>query len=490
MKKTFNEKINSQSGFALVLTLVVMAAMTAIGLAALTNSTTDLLITRNEKEARLAFTLAEIGIDEALSRMSLRLYLLDSDGVPTTNIDPRRVGETPTDKADRIASNIPQIGPGGAVPDAFTSWSASGTHVNAVEVVGLRDEDLGGSYSVDVDYTYESEDPYTWCSTPIGLYDDGCAAGIVDIVLFCEAFGFIGGGALKECDGAEPVYEIISKGKTLSGTEAVVKVYVSASSLNVVPPGNSILFTERKIDLGNNNVKVEGATGGTLGKVAARNIEGDDIPGGIRGNTLADRVQVGNNDTDGCATNNNCIDISDTGVSIIDDWSAGDFEDYLGMPFRDLKGFSDHVLPKTSNNQENVPTGILGTICDEDSVDEADHIDCPLGEPSIVYLDNGDGNGGGTYNIAGGETGRGIMIVTGDLQLAGGFVYEGFIYVLGNLTTTGSTTIWGAIMVKGKTFGDPAIELRGSMTIDGSIPVATAVATSLGISKVLRWQRE
>jgi len=55
--------IKDNEGFALILALVVMAAMTAIGIGALLLSTTDMLIARNDRDAKSAFYLAETGKD-------------------------------------------------------------------------------------------------------------------------------------------------------------------------------------------------------------------------------------------------------------------------------------------------------------------------------------------------------------------------------------------------------------------------------------------
>ena len=69
MQKHLKYTLGSQKGFALILTLIIMAAMTAIGIAAVTTATTDMLIARNEVEAQKAFLLAEQGFQEAIARL-------------------------------------------------------------------------------------------------------------------------------------------------------------------------------------------------------------------------------------------------------------------------------------------------------------------------------------------------------------------------------------------------------------------------------------
>ncbi|MBI5560739.1 MAG: pilus assembly PilX N-terminal domain-containing protein, partial [Deltaproteobacteria bacterium] len=85
------DKIKDERGFALVLSLVVMAAMTAIGIAAVMTSTTDMLIARNDREAKTGFFLAESGIEEAIGRMDLAMS------------HARYVGESFAERQTRIA---------------------------------------------------------------------------------------------------------------------------------------------------------------------------------------------------------------------------------------------------------------------------------------------------------------------------------------------------------------------------------------------------
>ena len=56
-------------GFVLVLALVTMLAMTVIGLSVVMNMTTDMQLSRNERDAKISFQLAEAGINEAIARL-------------------------------------------------------------------------------------------------------------------------------------------------------------------------------------------------------------------------------------------------------------------------------------------------------------------------------------------------------------------------------------------------------------------------------------
>ena len=62
---------SGQEGFVLILALVTMLAMTLIGLSVIMSSTTDLQLARNDRDAKLAFQLAEAGINEASARLHL-----------------------------------------------------------------------------------------------------------------------------------------------------------------------------------------------------------------------------------------------------------------------------------------------------------------------------------------------------------------------------------------------------------------------------------
>ena len=63
--------LKSEKGFVLVLALVSMFAMSIIGISLIMNMTTDVQLARNEREGKLAFQLADAGINEAIARFKL-----------------------------------------------------------------------------------------------------------------------------------------------------------------------------------------------------------------------------------------------------------------------------------------------------------------------------------------------------------------------------------------------------------------------------------
>ncbi len=208
MKTT--DSIRNEKGFILVLALIVMAAMTAIGLAIITSSTTDMLISRNETEAKKAFYLAEAGVQEALGRMRLA-----NTG--------RFIGENSAQRAGRIA-NGDMPGGGGMAPQTFTSSDLSSQSPNPLQ-------SLNGSYSVTVKYA--AADGSTWCYGPASPFNtcDG------RVILYGQNYSFPANSPPK---GIVPVYQIDSTGTTASLTSAAIREYVTSVSLNVIPPAGDV----------------------------------------------------------------------------------------------------------------------------------------------------------------------------------------------------------------------------------------------------------
>src|SRR3989304_2956061 len=133
--------IKDNEGFALILALVVMAAMTAIGIGALLLSTTDMLIARNDRDAKSAFYLAETGMEEALGRTDLPLS------------HARFVGETFAERQTRIA--------GTSTTFAADSFDSSSLNLG-----------MGGTYGTTLSYATESMADASWCDDdPVG---NGC----------------------------------------------------------------------------------------------------------------------------------------------------------------------------------------------------------------------------------------------------------------------------------------------------------------------------
>ncbi len=90
----FRERdISSQCGSALVITLMVLTALTILGVAALNTSGVELKISRNEREVRETFCLAEGAVAEGVQRLSaLSAVDLNEQYLPWHH--PRKAAET------------------------------------------------------------------------------------------------------------------------------------------------------------------------------------------------------------------------------------------------------------------------------------------------------------------------------------------------------------------------------------------------------------
>jgi Tfp pilus assembly protein PilX len=396
------EIIRCEKGFALVLSLVVMSAMTAIGIAALTTSTTDMLIARNEKEAKTAFSLAETGIEEAVGRLDL------------SGTNARFAGENAQQRKNRRDGT-----------PSFTNSDFDST--------GLNLSETGGSY--DVDFVYALEGTDTWCK-PVG----DCS-GTPEIVLYGQDFGFSGTGV--PATGFVPIYKIESTGEAGAGTSVIIRAYVAASTLNVVPPAGDIFS--------NSTIAASGASG-------------------INGSACGTAI------TSGCdpVANPNCTNACPTFPG------AANMDEYLGINIDELKSYADVVHTQTGVLEVIYDDADLGntTICSTSTTDIDAHI-CD-NESKIIYIDNA---GAGDAGIAGNTSGRGILVITGDLDVMGTLNWEGTLYVLGELVGAGNVNTFGTIMA------NDFINFTGNLTAFGSTDVATSVADSVGIPKMVRWSR-
>lgn len=442
-------RLKEEKGFALVLSIVIMAAMTAIGLAAITTSNTEMLIARNQVESRTAFYLAEIGIEEAIARMDLK------------EDNSNHIGETNATKENRIDN-----------PDTATL----STHnlVNNTDLLGL--ENLGGTYTVDIAYARESVD--TWCrDDPDDATDDTDSCANNEILVYCVDFiGVATPGVPGSCERALPIYVLTSEGETTNGAKSSIRSYVTSSMLNVVPPGNTILFSE-------GSIYMQGA-GGITGDIASYGMDTAG-PNGAIDNDCVDP----------------CFDVSSTLATWNPPYGPGDMDCYIGLCIMDgsINSFADYVTEHTSASVIQLPEAgqTYGEVCSTSTADDWGPHACDGNESVLVVIDNGDGAGGsnGAAKLVSNTMGRGILVVTGDLELGGGVVWEGMIYVMGKLKVSGTNTIFGTAMIQGDGVdmsGNEAsadVYVVGSLNVYGSVEVATSVLDGVGMPKVLRWSK-
>lgn len=410
------DKLKDERGFVLILVLMLLAAMTAIGTAALMTSNTDMLIARNEKDSKNAFYLAETGIEETVGRMDL------------SNSNTRFIGETQAQKTNRLgADGLPNTADDPANP------SFNGASNSTFNSASLNLSNTGGTYAVTVTYAREGTD--TWCKA-------GCDT---QIVLYGQDFGFIGAGV--PTIGYVPVYQIDSVGTTTSGTTATIRAYITASTLNVIPPAGDI-FSNTSIN-----------TSGNAGLVGA-----------VATNPLTP-IEPGD-----CAAG--CTNVSAQ-------WSNAEMTTYLGINLSEIPSHADAPSPYTQSGNtiyQAANNNQWGVACSTNTDVANVNVHICENEAKIIYIDNDDPATNNDARIPGGA-GRGILVVTGDLNLSGNLVWEGMIYIMGSLNGNGSVTCFGTIMA------NSTINFNGSISVAGSAAVAQSVADMAGASRMLRWTR-
>lgn len=386
----FRKDDSGEKGFVLILALVTMVAMTLIGISLVSNMTTDIQLSRNERESKIAFQLAEAGVNEAISRLHL----------PTV-ADPRYVGEKPADAGYRT-----------------TGWAGYVFNSDAA-VVGTLGS--GQSYTVTVRYLGESntegfcdDNDVTNTSVTAAVPPAACDQTPEEVAMYGRDFN-IDASVTSIRYGRLPIYHIISTG-TVNTTTRTVHAYVGGSSLNT------------------------------------------DTEAGI--NTNSTITWNGGNCTTSVAPAGSCKETQ-----------ANDYPTYLGEDLtttvRDMADEQHQCSTGTCNGAgDDIPSnGQLDTVV-------ADWGDAAGNSYStFIYIDNP-----GRQVKMTGLNGRGILIVTGDLDLAGNVTYEGLIYVLGQLTISG-----GGATVKNVTGG---IMARNVVTLNGAnLTVAYDQATLLDVAR-------
>lgn len=414
-----NKPHKDEKGFVLILALVTMLAMTIIGLSVVMNMTTDMQLSRNERDAKAAFQLAEAGINEAIARLHL----------PTSS--PRHIGELAGDAGYRTIS-----------------WNSGGDKNFGT---GNADTDRqsadGLNYEVEISYLDESNPegfcddneaaPNTTVNHPV-VPPAGCQNTASEIVMFGKDFRM--GSLTNITYGKHPVYRISSVG-TSNGTSRTIEAYLGATNLNT--------DTEGAI---NTNACISIAGGATS------------ITGGVK--------EAGGG---GCTTCNDGLG----GCAV----KANDpMDTYLGPDISDVIDFADE-----KHQCKNGTCSAAGD--DMPSSGKIDDIVQDWGDyagdtySTMIYIDN---SGGKEADISGNFTGRGILIVTGDLKLSGNLSYEGLIYVFGTLTISGGGS---ALNVQGGIMADNTVGLNGNITVTYDQATLLDVSKENSASTFVLWKR-
>lgn len=379
--KYLKDGIKEDKGFILILALVTMLAMTLIGLSIVMNMTTDMQLARNDREAKLAFQLAEAGIREASARLHL------------SSANPKYIGEKKNPVQDAFYRdrrwNAPELG--GTNLGRDFSYSAA-----SIGALGANQ-----NYTVTIRYLAESN-PEGFCDSNAVGDNIGVGSAVppatlncnpAEIVMYGQDFN-LAASVTQIKYGQLPSYRLVSTG-TSNGTSRTIEAYLGESNLNV--------DTAYAINT-NSCITVAGGS-----------------------NTVTGSVQQG----PGCA-----CDASLSGGCSPNKAATIDMTTYLGDSFANIMTYSDEVHSCTNANcsapGNDIPSSgqLDGVVTNWGSVAGQ--------EGTLLFINN---SGGKEVSITGIVDGEGILIVTGDLKISGNVKWEGLIYVMGTLTISGSVDV-------------------------------------------------
>ncbi|MBI5586744.1 MAG: hypothetical protein HY889_00080 [Deltaproteobacteria bacterium] len=389
--KDLKDGIREDKGFILILALVTMLAMTLIGLSVVMNMTTDMQLARNDREAKLAFQLAEAGLREASARLHL------------TSTKAKYIGEKSTDAGYRT-----------------TAWNAnnslgrnfgSGMAGAAASVDNLN-------YTVTINYLTE-DNPEGFCdSNNVANNDAGnasvppaaCAKNPPEIVMYGQDFNLNSAVSYIKY-GTLPVYKLTSTG-TSNGTSRTVVAYLGESNLN----------TDTTFAINTNSCI--GVSGGS--------------------NTITGSVQQGA----GCA-----CDPQLNGGCSPNKTAPIDMQTYLGDSLANIQTYADQVHSCTtatcngagndipaSGQLDGVVTNWKGTGPQEGVLLYINN----SGGKEVSITGNVDGEGilivTGDLKISGTVKWEGLIYVLGTLTVSGSVNIEGGIMANQAVTLNGSVT--------------------------------------------------
>ena len=371
--------IGNERGFVLVLGLVTMAVMTIIGISIMMNMNVDMHLSSNERESKVAFQLAEAGINEAIAR----LHLSSSNAM--------YIGEQTTDANYRT-----------------TAWNVGNSLGNdfGFNVGGNRNSADNLNYDVTITYLNEAN-LESFCDENDNVANDSvthpnvpplaCDNANAEVVMFGQDFN-IAATMTPITYGKHPVYRIRSTGTSGNNTVRTIEVDLGASSLN----------TDTNAGLNTNT---------------CLNVSG--------GAAVLDSV------IQDPACPDTCADLIAAGVTATCTEAAPD-EDmttFLGDDIADIIDFADekhYCLGATCSDAgpppDDIPaSGSIDTVVSDWGDFAGDTYS------TMIYINNA---GGKDVSISGDYTGRGIFIVTGDLSLSGNTVnHLGIACLKDNLAT-------------------------------------------------------
>ncbi len=424
--------VKDERGFILILALVTMVAMTVIGLSLIMNITVDMQLSRNERESKQAFQLADGGINEAIARLALS----SSQG--------EYIGEDSADANYRLAAWNSSNSLGRDFGMGVGGDRESADSLNYSVTIRYLDDTNSELFCDSNDAGPNNSDPYV---NPTNLQGAStypaawtCVNTTPEVVMYGRDF-MVPASLTEISYGKQPVYKITSIG-TSGSTSRTIEAYIGASSLNT--------DTEGAINT-NGCLNVAGGSG--------------TITGGVK--------EAGSG---GCGT---CDDgFAGCGVK----GSTDDLTTYLG---EDLSAIID-----MADERHQCLNGTCSAVGDDiPSSGFIDGIVTDWGDyagdsySTMIYIDN---SGGKAATISGNFQGRGILIVSGDLNLSGGLEYEGLVYVLGTLTISGGGS---GLNVVGGVMANDTVNINGSITVTYDQATLDEVAKENSSSAIMIWKR-
>lgn len=287
------------------------------------------------------------------------------------------------------------------------------------------------NYNVTIQYLTEN--------TTDGFYK-GTYNG--EIVMFGQDYQFSSNMTpLPPTIGYLPVYKITSAA-TYGNTSVQLISYIAASSLNTNTQGAIDSNSDPAVDIQGGSSNITGGTTPNAGYDLNSQI-GIDIYDTAQNSISIEEIA----DERHYCSDNNCgavgDDIPPSGVidSVVADW--GDFagDTYSTMVFIDNDDDDDYNTASTAK-----PAKISGNL-----------------------------------------TGRGILVVTGDLTITGGLQYEGFIYVMGTLTISGGGS---GLNVTGGIIAKNTVSINGNVTVTYNTSTLQGIGSENSQTSVIRWARQ
>jgi len=448
-KKLASAVRGNTAGTALITSLMFMVILTALGMASIMTSSTEILVARNFRLNQLALDYANAGVNAALAKM-------DSDAIDTS--------------VKAYDTSGPDYFPG----DPNQTWSAKSDdwHVGFI------------NYSARISYSRENDLHWRYMTDP---GNPGISTPPL-VVAYSRDCGYPK-APMESLQSAFPVYVVRSTGKVMSGgkeiAKATVLTEVAKNTINVNTPsgyvptgctksGGNVNLHGTYTDPGTGDVSTKpsiytpacGCDAGTGGGIYSQGA----------GNTVTtDTAQ------EDCNPDNQM------------NMSQGS-DNFLGMPISDLRAMADYKYEMTA-----MPNTWAGNIAPSgggwNDLDDPTNY-ATLANPKIYYIklcpqcefDTGQVENFGLIIIDAeypddpadpGVSQNGIFKLTGNTS------WKGFIYVMGDFSTgAGTVSVYGSVMVSGTT------ETALSGTVDFyNDPNALEKLAGAFSSKMINWQR-